>query len=160
MAMVPDTGPQCTLRSSCCVCWACERHQPLSQAYGMMGWRCGYIAFPTPEAGAPADLGAQLTKVQDTIPICASQVLAHPTLRACALRVCWSLTSTLQLLGQCDMPLRVLCAYTEHSCCSTCHQAGQLVALRALQEGRGWVTDRVQQLHGNRCWGSLQSSWL
>jgi aspartate/methionine/tyrosine aminotransferase len=40
----------------------------------MMGWRCGYIAFPTPEAGAPADLGAQLTKVQDTIPICASQV--------------------------------------------------------------------------------------
>ena len=44
------------------------------QAYGMMGWRCGYIAFPTPEAGAPADLGAQLTKVQDTIPICASQV--------------------------------------------------------------------------------------
>ena len=45
------------------------------QAYGMMGWRCGYIAFPTPEAGAPADLGAQLTKVQDTIPICASQVM-------------------------------------------------------------------------------------
>jgi hypothetical protein len=44
------------------------------QAYGMMGWRCGYIAFPTPEAGAPANLGAQLTKVQDTIPICASQV--------------------------------------------------------------------------------------
>jgi hypothetical protein len=29
-------------------------------------------------------------------------------------------------------------------------QAGQLLALRALQEGRSWVTDRVQQLQGNR----------
>jgi hypothetical protein len=56
------------------------------QAYGMMGWRCGYIAYPTPEAGAPADLGAQLTKVQDTIPICASQASCARLL--CVLKCC------------------------------------------------------------------------
>ena len=62
-------------RGSCCICQVRRVvYNAAWQAYGMMGWRCGYIAFPTPEAGAPADLGAQLTKVQDTIPICASQV--------------------------------------------------------------------------------------
>eukprot|EP00747_Dinoflagellata_sp_TGD_P204399 gnl/TRDRNA2_/TRDRNA2_78069_c0_seq1.p1 gnl/TRDRNA2_/TRDRNA2_78069_c0~~gnl/TRDRNA2_/TRDRNA2_78069_c0_seq1.p1 ORF type:complete len:234 (+),score=30.77 gnl/TRDRNA2_/TRDRNA2_78069_c0_seq1:43-702(+) len=35
----------------------------LSKAYGMMGWRMGYIAYP-------AALKKSLLKVQDTIPIC------------------------------------------------------------------------------------------
>ncbi|GLJ44169.1 hypothetical protein SUGI_0921720 [Cryptomeria japonica] len=39
-----------------------------SKAYGMMGWRVGYIAYPSEVEG----LGAQLLKVQDNIPICAS----------------------------------------------------------------------------------------
>ncbi|KAJ4957545.1 hypothetical protein NE237_024656 [Protea cynaroides] len=39
-----------------------------SKAYGMMGWRVGYIAYPSEVEG----LEAQLLKVQDTIPICAS----------------------------------------------------------------------------------------
>ncbi|KAJ6820395.1 uncharacterized protein M6B38_326625 [Iris pallida] len=39
-----------------------------SKAYGMMGWRVGYIAYPMEVEG----LGAQLLKVQDNIPICAS----------------------------------------------------------------------------------------
>ncbi|XP_059644378.1 aromatic aminotransferase ISS1-like [Cornus florida] len=39
-----------------------------SKAYGMMGWRVGYIAYPTEVEG----FGAQLLKVQDNIPICAS----------------------------------------------------------------------------------------
>lgn len=39
-----------------------------SKAYGMMGWRVGYIAYPTEVEG----LAAQLLKVQDNIPICAS----------------------------------------------------------------------------------------
>lgn len=39
-----------------------------SKAYGMMGWRVGYIAFPAEVEG----LAAQLLKVQDNIPICAS----------------------------------------------------------------------------------------
>ncbi|XVF74651.1 hypothetical protein PTKIN_Ptkin13bG0128200 [Pterospermum kingtungense] len=39
-----------------------------SKAYGMMGWRVGYIAYPTEVEG----LATQLLKVQDNIPICAS----------------------------------------------------------------------------------------
>ncbi|XP_043700930.1 aromatic aminotransferase ISS1-like [Telopea speciosissima] len=39
-----------------------------SKAYGMMGWRVGYIAYPSEVKG----LESQLLKVQDTIPICAS----------------------------------------------------------------------------------------
>ncbi|KAK2984894.1 hypothetical protein RJ640_008659 [Escallonia rubra] len=39
-----------------------------SKAYGMMGWRVGYIAYPSDVDG----FGAQLLKVQDNIPICAS----------------------------------------------------------------------------------------
>ncbi|KAL9244665.1 hypothetical protein vseg_018420 [Gypsophila vaccaria] len=46
-----------------------------SKAYGMMGWRVGYIAYPAEVDG----FSAQLLKVQDNIPICAaiiSQYLA------------------------------------------------------------------------------------
>ncbi|XBI16388.1 hypothetical protein VPH35_058650 [Triticum aestivum] len=39
-----------------------------SKAYGMMGWRVGYIAYPSEADG----FHAQLLKVQDNIPICAS----------------------------------------------------------------------------------------
>lgn len=39
-----------------------------SKAYGMMGWRVGYIAYPSEVEG----LATQLLKVQDNIPICAS----------------------------------------------------------------------------------------
>lgn len=44
-----------------------------SKAYGMMGWRVGYIAYPTEVEG----FGAQLLKVQDNIPICASIIGQH-----------------------------------------------------------------------------------
>jgi len=49
-----------------------------SKAYGMMGWRVGYVAFPP-------RLGPELFKVQDTIAICptiASQKLAIGALSA------------------------------------------------------------------------------
>ncbi|XP_020517872.1 uncharacterized protein LOC18425815 isoform X2 [Amborella trichopoda] len=39
-----------------------------SKAYGMMGWRVGYIAYPSDAEG----LDKQLLKIQDNIPICAS----------------------------------------------------------------------------------------
>ncbi|XP_028204503.1 aromatic aminotransferase ISS1-like isoform X2 [Glycine soja] len=39
-----------------------------SKAYGMMGWRVGYIAYPS----EVKDFAEQLLKVQDNIPICAS----------------------------------------------------------------------------------------
>ncbi|KAF5741704.1 katanin p60 ATPase-containing subunit A1 [Tripterygium wilfordii] len=44
-----------------------------SKAYGMMGWRVGYIAYPTEVEG----FATQLLKVQDNIPICASILSQH-----------------------------------------------------------------------------------
>ncbi|XP_078432303.1 pyridoxal phosphate (PLP)-dependent transferases superfamily protein [Wolffia australiana] len=44
-----------------------------SKVYGMMGWRIGYIAYPSDVQG----MGAQLLKVQDNIPICASLIGQH-----------------------------------------------------------------------------------
>eukprot|EP00873_Tetraselmis_striata_P044831 jgi/Tetstr1/465095/TSEL_009823.t1 len=48
-----------------------------SKAYGMMGWRMGYLAYP-----AEGDVGAEMDKVQDTIPICPTQVSMHMALGA------------------------------------------------------------------------------
>ncbi|WCJ40652.1 Pyridoxal phosphate (PLP)-dependent transferases superfamily protein [Euphorbia peplus] len=44
-----------------------------SKAYGMMGWRVGYIAYPSEVEG----FGTQLLKIQDNIPICASVLSQH-----------------------------------------------------------------------------------
>ncbi|KAL8170584.1 hypothetical protein V2J09_022388 [Rumex salicifolius] len=44
-----------------------------SKAYGMMGWRVGYIAYPAQVEG----LSTSLLKVQDNIPICASIISQH-----------------------------------------------------------------------------------
>lgn len=46
----------------------------LLQAFGMMGWRLGYIAYPNAESAADPELGFQMSKVQDTIPICVTQM--------------------------------------------------------------------------------------
>lgn len=49
-----------------------------SKAYGMMGWRVGYIAYPN----SVKDLGASLLKAQDTIPICANLLAQRVALSA------------------------------------------------------------------------------
>ena len=46
----------------------------LMQAFGMMGWRLGYIAYPSANLVSDPQLGFQMSKVQDTIPICVSQM--------------------------------------------------------------------------------------
>ncbi|KAK7294146.1 hypothetical protein RJT34_17029 [Clitoria ternatea] len=49
-----------------------------SKAYGMMGWRVGYIAYPSEVEG----FATQLLKVQDNIPICASIISQHLALHS------------------------------------------------------------------------------
>ena len=44
------------------------------QAFGMMGWRLGYIAYPNAGLASDPSLGFQMSKVQDTIPICVTQM--------------------------------------------------------------------------------------
>jgi aspartate/methionine/tyrosine aminotransferase len=47
------------------------------QAFGMMGWRVGYIGYQDNNG-----LGEQLAKVQDTIPICPPQLSQYVALGA------------------------------------------------------------------------------
>ena len=49
----------------------------MAQAFGMMGWRTGYIAYRDKHG-----LAEQLRKVQDTIPICPPQLSQHVALQA------------------------------------------------------------------------------
>eukprot|EP01024_Parvocaulis_polyphysoides_P035470 TRINITY_DN31422_c0_g3_i1.p3 TRINITY_DN31422_c0_g3~~TRINITY_DN31422_c0_g3_i1.p3 ORF type:complete len:205 (-),score=29.71 TRINITY_DN31422_c0_g3_i1:232-846(-) len=55
-----------------------------SKAYGMMGWRVGYIAYKKDDENSPDQfqVGNQLLKVQDTIPICPSQLSQYIALEA------------------------------------------------------------------------------
>lgn len=46
----------------------------MSKAFGMMGWRLGYIAYPNADLAADPEVGFQMSKVQDTIPICVTQM--------------------------------------------------------------------------------------
>lgn len=56
-----------------------------SKAYGMMGWRIGYIAYPSEVEG----FAAQLLKVQDNIPICASIISQHLALHSLEMGPAW-----------------------------------------------------------------------
>eukprot|EP00262_Sarcandra_glabra_P022022 TRINITY_DN9543_c0_g1_i1.p1 TRINITY_DN9543_c0_g1~~TRINITY_DN9543_c0_g1_i1.p1 ORF type:complete len:395 (-),score=60.94 TRINITY_DN9543_c0_g1_i1:140-1324(-) len=56
-----------------------------SKAYGMMGWRVGYIAYPSDAMG----LGEQLLKVQDNIPICAPIISQHLALYSLEVGLGW-----------------------------------------------------------------------
>ena len=58
-----------------------------SKAYGMMGWRVGYIAYP--DFNGSDSLGSQILKVQDTIPICATQLSQSIALEALSLGRGW-----------------------------------------------------------------------
>ncbi|WIA39771.1 hypothetical protein OEZ86_005827 [Tetradesmus obliquus] len=57
-----------------------------SKAYGMMGWRVGYIAYPGKQllqhARADTSLEEQLLKIQDTVAICPGQLSQHLALAA------------------------------------------------------------------------------
>jgi katanin p60 ATPase-containing subunit A1 len=49
-----------------------------SKAYGIMGWRVGYIAYPSEVKG----FSTQLLKIQDNIPICASIISQYLALHS------------------------------------------------------------------------------
>jgi aspartate/methionine/tyrosine aminotransferase len=73
LVLVPHTATLSTLASAL-------------QAYGMMGWRVGYIAYPAAPGGGDGFLGAQLLKVQDTIPVCPPQLSqVQPSQASCRL---------------------------------------------------------------------------
>ena len=77
-----------------------------SKAYGMMGWRVGYIALPD-DSQAPG-LGREMLKVQDTIPICPTQVSQVLALEAVREGRQWVTDHVAGLQGARQLPLHVL----------------------------------------------------
>ncbi|CAI0422574.1 unnamed protein product [Linum tenue] len=56
-----------------------------SKAYGMMGWRVGYIAYPSEVEG----FATSLLKIQDNIPICASIISQYLALYSLEMGPTW-----------------------------------------------------------------------
>jgi len=75
-----------------------------SKAYGMMGWRVGYIAYPTEVEG----MGAQLLKVQDNIPICASIISQRLALHSLEVGPEWVTERVKELVTNRDVVLKAL----------------------------------------------------
>ncbi|KAM5578920.1 aromatic aminotransferase ISS1 [Rosa sericea] len=82
-----------------------------SKAYGMMGWRVGYIAYPS-EA---EDFGTQLLKVQDNIPICASILSQHLALYSLEMGPEWVVERVKGLVKNREIVLEALSPLGEES---------------------------------------------
>ncbi|GER40136.1 aspartate aminotransferase [Striga asiatica] len=82
-----------------------------SKAYGMMGWRVGYIAFPTKVEG----LAAQLLKVQDNIPICASIISQRLALHSLQLGPEWVRSQVKELVKNRELVLDALSPLGENA---------------------------------------------
>ncbi|EYU24678.1 hypothetical protein ABFS82_04G103100 [Erythranthe guttata] len=75
-----------------------------SKAYGMMGWRVGYIAFPSEVEG----FAAQLLKVQDNIPICASIISQRLALHSLEMGPTWVTDKVKDLVKNRELLLEAL----------------------------------------------------
>ncbi|MEB3353458.1 MAG: aminotransferase class I/II-fold pyridoxal phosphate-dependent enzyme [Cyanobacteriota bacterium] len=67
--------------------------QSLSKAYGMAGWRVGFMA-------APSGLGAALAKVQDTVLICPPRLMQRAAVAALAAGPAWCRPRIAELAGR------------------------------------------------------------
>ncbi|KAF9685242.1 hypothetical protein SADUNF_Sadunf03G0034400 [Salix dunnii] len=75
-----------------------------SKAYGMMGWRVGYIAYPSGVEG----FQTQLLKIQDNIPICASILSQHLALYSLEMGPEWVTKQVKDLVKNRDLILEAL----------------------------------------------------
>jgi aromatic aminotransferase len=107
-----------------------------SKAYGMMGWRVGYLAYPG-ESQCPG-LGAQILKVQDTIPICPSQLSQMVALAALQEGREWVSARVKELQG---MPHLLIASHVAAACiCSRCSHASLVPVWRRTNNVAGIVT--------------------
>lgn len=82
-----------------------------SKAYGMMGWRVGYIAYPSQVQG----LSDQLLKVQDNIPICASIISQRLALHSLEVGPSWVVDQVKDLVKNREMLIEALSPLGEHA---------------------------------------------
>ncbi|KAJ1404058.1 Pyridoxal phosphate-dependent transferase, major domain [Sesbania bispinosa] len=82
-----------------------------SKAYGMMGWRVGYITYPSEVEG----FAAQLLKVQDNIPICSSILSQYLALYSLEMGPQWVVDRVNSLVKNREIILEALCSLGEGS---------------------------------------------
>ncbi|KAE9616140.1 hypothetical protein Lal_00017116 [Lupinus albus] len=114
-----------------------------SKAYGMMGWRVGYIAYPSEVEG----LGTQLLKVQDNIPICASIISQYLALYSLELGPEWVRERVETLVKNREIVLEALSPLGEGSVKGG---EGAIYLYAKLPEGRGYDDFEVVHWLANR----------
>jgi katanin p60 ATPase-containing subunit A1 len=75
-----------------------------SKAYGIMGWRVGYIAYPSELEG----FSTQLLKIQDNIPICASIISQYLALHSLEVGPEWVTENVKDLVKNRDIVMESL----------------------------------------------------
>ncbi|KAL1340453.1 hypothetical protein HN51_026825 [Arachis hypogaea] len=114
-----------------------------SKAYGMMGWRVGYIAYPSEVEG----LADQLFKVQDNIPICASIISQHLALHSLEMGPEWVTERVKTLVKNREIVLEALSPLGEGSVKGG---EGAIYLWAKLPEGHGYDDFEVVHWLANR----------
>ncbi|MED6161090.1 Aromatic aminotransferase iss1 [Stylosanthes scabra] len=114
-----------------------------SKAYGMMGWRVGYIAYPSEVEG----LADQLLKVQDNIPICASIISQHLALYSLEMGPEWVTERVQTLVKNREIVLEALSPLGEGSVKGG---EGAIYLWAKLPEGHGYDDFEVVRWLANR----------
>ncbi|KAL1292824.1 hypothetical protein HN51_053385 [Arachis hypogaea] len=114
-----------------------------SKAYGMMGWRVGYIAYPSEVEG----LADQLFKVQDNIPICASIISQHLALHSLEMGPEWVTERVKTLVKNREIVLEALSPLGEGSVKGG---EGAIYLWAKLPEGHGYDDFEVVRWLANR----------
>ncbi|MED6183100.1 Aromatic aminotransferase iss1 [Stylosanthes scabra] len=114
-----------------------------SKAYGMMGWRVGYIAYPSEVEG----LADQLLKVQDNIPICASIISQHLALYSLEMGPEWVTERIKTLVKNREIVLEALSPLGEGSVKGG---EGAIYLWAKLPEGHGYDDFEVVRWLANR----------
>ncbi|OIW17128.1 hypothetical protein TanjilG_27282 [Lupinus angustifolius] len=109
----------------------------------MMGWRVGYIAYPSEVEG----LGTQLLKVQDNIPICASIISQYLALYSLELGPEWVRERVETLVKNREIVLEALSPLGEGSVKGG---EGAIYLYAKLPEGRGYDDFEVVHWLANR----------
>mmetsp|Transcript_18364 Transcript_18364/g.38389 ORF Transcript_18364/g.38389 Transcript_18364/m.38389 type:complete len:192 (+) Transcript_18364:938-1513(+) len=118
-----------------------------SKAYGMMGWRVGYLAYHT--GSENADILSQIIKVQDTIPICPPQLSQRLAVAALGAGKSWVTDQVSKLDGNRQLVRRALADSLGDDCVFGGEGAIYLWAKLPTSASRDWdVAAWLVQNHG------------
>lgn len=117
----------------------------------MMGWRLGYIAYPNADTAVDPEVGFQMSKVQDTIPICVTQMSQVAALGALEAGSAW-VRQQVEGLAQ----NRSVCL----SICLSCISACLVLHCAKGTPLHGLIQGVEAGLHGANCTTAIPSPGL